>query len=163
MTVRHPELTVRPLRAEERETWHRNLEVAFGGDQDPSAERELWRRLIGVERSPAVWSGGRMVGGGGSFDFRPAGPGGAALPAAGPGGAVLPAAGVVGAGVLPTDRRRGALTALVRRQLDDVRAAGEPLAVPTASGPVVYGRFGWTCRRRWRRAGARRRWTRCGR
>ncbi|MFC8720058.1 GNAT family N-acetyltransferase [Kitasatospora sp. NPDC057198] len=133
MTIRHPELTVRPLRAEEWETWYRTVEVAFGGDQESSEERELWRRLIGVERTLAVWSGGRLVGGGGSFDFR----------LVVPGGAVVPAAGVVAVGVLPTHRRRGALTALMRRQLDGVRAAGEPLAVLTASEPVIYGRFGY--------------------
>jgi predicted acetyltransferase len=45
--------------------------------------------------------------------------------------------------VQPTHRRRGVLTAMMRRQLDDVRAAGEPLAVLTASEPGIYGRFGY--------------------
>lgn len=31
----------------------------------------------------------------------------------------------------------------MRRQLDDVRAGGEPLAVLTASDPAIYGRFGY--------------------
>ncbi|GAA2085681.1 GNAT family N-acetyltransferase [Kitasatospora saccharophila] len=133
MTIRHPELSVRPLRAEEWDTWYRTVEVAFGGDQESPQERELWRRLIGVERTLAVWSDGQLVGGGGSFDFR----------LVVPGGAVVPAAGVAAVGVLPTHRRRGALTALMRGQLDGVRAAGEPLAVLTASEPVIYGRFGY--------------------
>ncbi|MGW4805965.1 GNAT family N-acetyltransferase [Kitasatospora sp. NPDC004272] len=86
MTIRHPGLGVRPLRAEEWDTWYRTLEVAFGGDQEPAQERELWRRLIGVERTPALWSNGQLVGGGGSFDFRLVVPGGAVVPAAGLGG-----------------------------------------------------------------------------
>jgi len=32
---------------------------------------------------------------------------------------------------------------MMRRQLDDLRAAGEPLAVLTASEPAIYGRFGY--------------------
>ena len=32
---------------------------------------------------------------------------------------------------------------MMRRQLDDVRSWGEPLAVLTASEPVIYGRFGY--------------------
>ncbi|QKW19574.1 GNAT family N-acetyltransferase [Kitasatospora sp. NA04385] len=133
MTIRHPELTVRPLRDEEWETWYRNVEVAFGGGEEAPEARELWRRLIDVERTLVACAAGRPVGGTTSFDFR----------LVVPGGAVLPAAGVAAVGVLPTHRRRGALSALMRRQLDDVRAAGEPLAVLTASEPVIYGRFGY--------------------
>ena len=51
--------------------------------------------------------------------------------------------GVTAVGVLPTHRRRGLLTALMRRQLDDVRAAGESVAALWASEPVIYGRFGY--------------------
>ncbi|MFI1521206.1 GNAT family N-acetyltransferase [Kitasatospora cineracea] len=133
MTIRHPDLTVRPLRAEEWESWYRTIDVAFGGVEEAPEARALWRELTEVERSLAVCEGGRTVGGAGAFSFR----------LAVPGGAVVPAAGVTMVGVLPTHRRRGALTALMRRQLDDVRAAGEPVAVLTASEPVIYGRFGY--------------------
>jgi predicted acetyltransferase len=60
-----------------------------------------------------------------------------------PGGASVPAAGVTMVGVAGTHRRRGVLTSMMRRQLDDVRSWGEPLAVLTASEPVIYGRFGY--------------------
>ncbi len=60
-----------------------------------------------------------------------------------PGGARVPAAGVTMVGVAATHRRRGVLTSLMRRQLDEVRALGEPLAVLTASEPAIYGRFGY--------------------
>lgn len=55
----------------------------------------------------------------------------------------MPAAGVTMVGVSPTHRRQGVLSSMMRRQLDDVRAAGEPLAVLTASDPAIYGRFGY--------------------
>jgi predicted acetyltransferase len=45
--------------------------------------------------------------------------------------------------VAATHRRRGTLTAMMRRQLDDIRAWSEPLAVLTASEPAIYGRFGY--------------------
>src|SRR5690348_16098260 len=60
-----------------------------------------------------------------------------------PGGSAVPAAGVTMVGVAATHRRRGVLTSMMRRQLDDVRSWGEPLAVLTASEPAIYGRFGY--------------------
>jgi predicted acetyltransferase len=60
-----------------------------------------------------------------------------------PGGALVPAAGVTMVSVAATHRRRGVLTRMMRRQLDDVRERGEPLAVLTASEPAIYGRFGY--------------------
>jgi predicted acetyltransferase len=58
-------------------------------------------------------------------------------------GGVVRAAAVTAVGVLPTHRRRGVLTALMRQQLEDVRAAGEPVAALWASEPAIYGRFGY--------------------
>ena len=60
-----------------------------------------------------------------------------------PGGAAVPAAGVTMVSVSSTHRRQGLLTSMMRRQLDDVRAWGEPLAMLTASEPGIYGRFGY--------------------
>lgn len=59
-----------------------------------------------------------------------------------PGGEVA-AAAVTGVGVRPDHRRRGILRALMRRQLDDVHARGEPVAVLWASEGAIYGRFGY--------------------
>jgi predicted acetyltransferase len=50
---------------------------------------------------------------------------------------------VTGVGVLPTHRRRGVLNALMRRQLDDIREGGEPIAALWASEGSIYGRFGY--------------------
>jgi predicted acetyltransferase len=60
-----------------------------------------------------------------------------------PGYTTIPVAGVTWVAVLPTHRRRGILTALMRRQLEDVRARGEALAVLTASESLIYRRFGY--------------------
>ena len=59
-----------------------------------------------------------------------------------PGGEV-PAAAVTAVGVRPDHRRRGALSALMRRQLDDVRAGDEPVAILWASEGAIYQRFGY--------------------
>lgn len=55
----------------------------------------------------------------------------------------LPTALVVGVTVQPTHRRQGRLTALMRRQLDDLHENREPLAVLFASEGGIYGRFGY--------------------
>ncbi|GAA4598841.1 putative acetyltransferase [Actinoplanes octamycinicus] len=59
-------------------------------------------------------------------------------------GAVLPAAHISSVGVRPTHRRRGLLTTLMTRQLNDIAAAGrEPIAVLWASETAIYPRFGY--------------------
>ncbi|WP_114454175.1 GNAT family N-acetyltransferase [Halopolyspora algeriensis] len=60
-----------------------------------------------------------------------------------PGGEVLPASAVTGVGVRADHTRRGVLRSLMRTQLDDVRARGEPVAMLHASEAVIYGRFGY--------------------
>jgi len=60
-----------------------------------------------------------------------------------PGQEVLPAAGVTFVAVLPTHRRRGVLSSMMRRQLADVRDRGEPLAILWASESVIYSRYGY--------------------
>ena len=60
-----------------------------------------------------------------------------------PGGGVVPCAGVSWIGVLPTHRRRGIMTAMMRWQMDDIHERGEPLAALYASEAPIYGRFGY--------------------
>lgn len=126
-------LETRILQADEWDVWYDQLELAFGGVPESPEERELYRSLTETERSLGVWDGGTCVGSAGAFSFR----------LSVPGGALVPAAGVTMVGVSPTHRRRGVLTSLMRRQLNDVRAGGEPVAVLTASDPAIYGRFGY--------------------
>lgn len=97
------------------------------GFRSLAEELELFRELTRVDRSIGVWErdgeAEACVGTTGSFDFR----------MTVPGGAQVRAAGVTMVSVAATHRRRGVLTSMMRRQLDDVRAWGEPLAVLTAS------------------------------
>lgn len=60
-----------------------------------------------------------------------------------PGGAVIDVPGVTWVSVLPTHRRRGLLSALMRKQLGGFAEAGETLAILTASEGGIYRRFGY--------------------
>ncbi|PZT69481.1 GNAT family N-acetyltransferase [Streptomyces sp. SW4] len=124
---------LRVLRREEWDTWYGTLIRAFGGVPEAAEEREMWDSLTEADRSLGVWDGEECVGTAGAFSLR----------LTVPGGAEVPAAGVTMVSVAATHRRRGVLTTMMRRQLDDVRSWGEPLAVLTASEPAIYGRFGY--------------------
>ncbi|WP_420077593.1 GNAT family N-acetyltransferase [Streptomyces sp. JL3001] len=60
-----------------------------------------------------------------------------------PGGTLVPAPGVTAVGVLPSHRRQGVLSAMMRHQLAELRARGEVLSVLLASEAPIYGRFGY--------------------
>lgn len=92
-----------------------------------------WRELFDFERGLAAFDAERLVGTAGAFAYELTLPGGATVP--------VPA--VTWVAVLPTDRRRGVLRAIMRRQLDDTRRRGEPVAVLMASESAIYGRFGY--------------------
>src|SRR5881392_4141987 len=112
---------LRTLRDSEWDHWYGKLERAFGGVAEAAEERGLYRELTVLDRSLGVWDGDECVGTAGAFPFR----------VAVPGGAFVTAAGVTMVSVAATHRRRGILTSMMRRQLDDVRGWGEPLAVLT--------------------------------
>ncbi|MEU6322269.1 GNAT family N-acetyltransferase [Streptomyces sp. NPDC047009] len=124
---------VRVLRQDEWNEWYGNLLRAFGGTDESAEERELWNGLTEFDRSLGVWDGEVCIGTAGAFSFR----------LTVPGGASVPAAGITMVSVAATHRRRGVLTSMMRRQLDDIRSWGEPLAVLTASEPAIYSRFGY--------------------
>ncbi|WP_328913561.1 MULTISPECIES: GNAT family N-acetyltransferase [unclassified Streptomyces] len=126
-------IDVRILTAEHWDHFYGRLERAFGGPADQPEERAQWRQVTELERSLAVWDGDEVIGTAGAFTFRMTVPGGAA-PAV---------AGVTMVSVQATHRRRGVLSSMMRKQLDDVRERGESVAVLTASEPAIYGRFGY--------------------
>ncbi|MFH9661278.1 GNAT family N-acetyltransferase [Streptomyces sp. NPDC017248] len=130
-TVHGTELKV--LREDEWDRWYDTLYRGFGARRACAEERERDRAVTEFDRSLAAWDAAEIVGTAGAFSFRMTVPGGSAVPAA----------GVTMVSVAATHRRRGVLTSMMRRQLDDVRALGEPLAVLTASEPAIYGRFGY--------------------
>jgi predicted acetyltransferase len=103
----------------------------FRGFPD-DAQLERFLRIIELERMHAALEDGEIVGGAGAFAFDLTVPGGS-----------LPCAGVTIVGVYPTHRRRGVLREMMRAQLDDVHARGEPIAALWASEETIYGRFGY--------------------
>ena len=107
--------------------WH-----YFGRRATPE-DVERFAPILPPERIHAAFDDGSIVGGAGAYLFETTVPGGAAVPTA----------GVMAVGVLPTHRRRGALTELMRRQLADAHERREPLAMLYASEADIYGRFGY--------------------
>ncbi|MEY2405285.1 MAG: hypothetical protein QOG39_201 [Acidimicrobiaceae bacterium] len=123
---------IRSIAPEELAELHRVVETSFGGQS--TAERvECERLTIEYDRMIAVVENGSFVASAGAYTFD--------LTIPGP--ATVPVAGVTWVGVLPTHRRRGILSQMMKFQLDDVVARGEPLAVLTASEAVIYGRYGY--------------------
>jgi predicted acetyltransferase len=105
--------------------------VAFG-EELRDDDFELFRRELPADRVFGAYDGERAVGITASIAFEMTIPGG-----------VASCAGITWVGVMPTHRRRGVLTELIRRQLEDLHERGEPLAALWASEPVIYGRFGY--------------------
>lgn len=132
---------IRPIEPDEFAAFRRVNDVAFGwqpSDEDIEADRPL----LEADRTLAVYDSGRIVATAAACSFKLTLPG-LVSPEPGVLSPTTAVAGVTGVGVLPTHRRRGLLRALMRRQLDDVRARGESMAVLTASESVIYGRFGY--------------------
>ena len=126
-------MDVRAIAPEELNEFLRVVRAAFGHipaeDELGDVDRLGWP----IERSVAAFDAGRITGGAGVYPFD------MTLP----GLTTAPTAGVTWVGVLPTHRRRGALTAMMRHQLHDIHARGEALAVLLASESVIYWRFGY--------------------
>jgi predicted acetyltransferase len=129
---RHPLIDeIRPIQPEELEAFTAAMGTAFGFDVGPEI-LEQWRGVGELDRSLAVFDGAEIVGTAGIFSYSLTVP-----------GAVLPMAGVTWVSVKPTHRRRGVLTRMMRRQLDDIHERGEPLAGLWASESIIYDRYGY--------------------
>jgi predicted acetyltransferase len=123
------------LRAITPEEFDAFCEVPFEAfnDTDRSAEAiEHERMVFEFDRSLAAFDGDAIVGTTAAYSFRLTVPGGA-----------VNAAGVTFVSVLPSHRRRGILSAMMRHQLADIAARGEPVAALLASESVIYGRYGY--------------------
>ena len=124
-------MELRPATREEFDDFSRAALWAFHHEFN-DADRERYERIDEPERSLAWFDGGRIVATSGAFTRELTVPGG-----------VVPCAAVTAVAVVPTHRRRGLLTAMMRRQLDDLRERGDPVAVLWASEGGIYGRFGY--------------------
>ena len=125
------DIEVRAIAESELPDYGRSLGRAF--NEDFTAEDwEVERTVMEFDRTLAAFDGTDMVGTTGAFPLVLTIPGGS-----------LPMAGVTQVSVLPTHRRRGVLTQMMRTQLDDVRERGELVAGLWASESSIYGRFGY--------------------
>jgi predicted acetyltransferase len=125
-------MELRPIAADELSAFAETAEAAFHEASPPDYVAQM-AETFEAERSLAVFDAGRPVATTAIYSRE------LTIP-----GATVPAACVSQVGVLPTHRRRGLLTQLMRRQLDDVRAGGrEAVAILWASEPAIYGRFGY--------------------
>jgi predicted acetyltransferase len=134
MTEPYP---IRPVPLDEFTAFHAVDEHAFHSGPLPERQLPLVRRLFEADRSlaafdPALPASAGPVGVAGAYTFRMGVPGG-----------LVPTAGVSYVAVLPTYRRRGILRSLMRRQLADISAKGEPIAALWASETPLYGRYGY--------------------
>jgi predicted acetyltransferase len=104
---------------------HIGLLPTPGWKESMATLEELDTRFVALEDD-------RVVGGMASYAFELTVPGGP-----------VAAAGLSLVGVLPTHRRRGILSALMRRYLDTTRARGQAVSALWASEGPIYGRFGY--------------------
>ncbi|MFB7231712.1 GNAT family N-acetyltransferase [Streptomyces fimicarius] len=128
-------MKIRSTTDEDLDVYVDTVHAAFGHfPETPVEGGGLWWSALEMERCLlALAADGRPVGTAGAYGFE------LTLP----GEAVVPVSGVTSVGVLPSHRRQGVLSAMMRHQLGDVRARGEFLAVLLASEAPIYGRFGY--------------------
>jgi predicted acetyltransferase len=127
------DIDVRPCRSTAELRDALNVISHYFGQENKDEDAERFANWIEVDRMHAAQENGSIVGGAGAFTFRMSVPGGGSVSAG----------GVTVVGVLPTHRRRGVLTAMMKAQLEDCRARGDEVAYLWASEATIYGRFGY--------------------
>ncbi|MCG8926197.1 GNAT family N-acetyltransferase [Lentzea sp. CC55] len=123
-------LSIRTIDSTDLPDFHRVFAWSF---LDEPAEDHRWLKVLELERTHAVFDGDEMIGTGGVLTRELTLPGGVQ---AGVGAVTV-------VGVKPGHRRRGMASLLMRTQLDDIRRAGESIAVLWASEGSIYRRFGY--------------------
>lgn len=126
------DLEIRPVTADEVPAFVRAEHVPFGIRADEGTVDDV-AGLVELDRTLAVVDGSAFVATAAALSFE----------VTVPGPRLLPAAGITAVAVLPTHRRRGLLSLLMGRLLEDARRRGEPVAVLIASEATIYGRFGF--------------------
>jgi len=107
------------------------VEAAFGEEQKEE-DLDRHQKAMPRDRFFVAYDGAVPVGTTASLPFELTVP-----------GSELATGGVTWVGVLPSHRRRGILTQMMKHQLDDLHERGEPLAILWASEAAIYGRFGY--------------------
>jgi predicted acetyltransferase len=123
---------LRPATAEEWGPWLQAMSGAFG---ETPTEPYLTTPppVAEMDRSLGLFEGDQVVATSGIYSRELTVPGG-----------VVPCAGITWVTVAPTHRRKGVLTAIMRRQLTELQAQErEPVAALWAAEYPIYGRFGY--------------------
>jgi predicted acetyltransferase len=126
------EYEIRNIAEDELEPYSQQMARTFGNDYNPES-LEFRKQLFEFDRNLAVLDKGMIAATAGIYTFK----------MTVPGGGQLGCAGVTMVTVRSTHRRQGVLTAMMRKQLHDVRDRREPLAALWASEASIYGRFGY--------------------
>ncbi|WP_030595961.1 GNAT family N-acetyltransferase [Streptomyces fulvoviolaceus] len=129
-------MEIRPTTDQDFDVFVDTLHAAFG--RFPETPNEggggVWWAALEMDRGLlALTADGRPVGTAAAYSFE------LTLP----GETLVPAAGVTAVGVLPSHRRQGVLSAMMRHQLTEVRARGEFLSVLLCTEALIYRRFGY--------------------
>ena len=129
-------MEIRPTTDQDLDVFVDTFHAALG--QFPETPTEdgggVWSSALEMDRNLlALTADGRPVGTAGAYS----------LDLTLPGEILAPAAGVTAVGVLPSHRRQGVLTAMMRHQLAELRDRGEFLSVLLASEALIYRRFGY--------------------
>ena len=124
-------IAVRTIAEDEFDAWARAEHLGF--NMRASDEYvETARSLAELDRTFAAFDGADIVGSATTRTSAITTPGGKAK-----------LGYVDDVSVLPTHRRRGIMTRVMREQLDQMRERGEPLAALSASESLIYERFGY--------------------
>jgi len=122
---------IRPISSDELRAFAQVWERAFNFDEKDE-ELAALKKTFEFDRSIVAEDGERFVGTGGAYTFDLTTPGGH-----------VATGGLTAIAVLPTHRRRGILTDIMRYHFDEVRSRQEPLSVLRASESAIYSRYGY--------------------
>ena len=123
---------IRPITEDELADFLFVDQHAFNGTPPSERLHANFLSRIEFDRTLVAFDGQTMVGGTGIYSFQMRVP-----------GAMAAVAGVSLVAVLPSHRRRGILSALMRRQLADIGERGEAVAALFGSESAIYGRYGY--------------------
>jgi predicted acetyltransferase len=129
MTAAYP---IRPISDAEFPAFYAVAEHAFNATYPTGPELQHELLLFESDRALAAFDGPDIAGTTFVLSLQMSVPGG-----------VVPVAGVTGVAVLPSHRRRGILSSLMRQQLSDIRERGEAVTGLFASEAAIYGRYGY--------------------
>ena len=129
MAITYP---IRPITEDEIAEFLLVDQHAFNAGPSSERSRANFLSRVELDRTLAAFDGETVVGGTGIYSFQMRVP-----------GAMASVAGVSLVAVLPSHRRRGILSALMRRQLADISERGEAVAALFGSESGIYGRYGY--------------------